>query len=170
MNSTSPRAKAKVAGLFPNRTGANKASARLERAGFERGRIHYLNPDSDERSIEKALVVAPDDVPAHLARDAGTGAAAGGALGVAAAVGLPTLFISVPVIGPLAAMTYGATIGGTVGALKGLKLREGHFASIVRDGLNNGCHAVIVHTNDDDDLEHAYSLMRKTLGERQAAQ
>lgn len=107
-----------------------------------------------------------------VTRDAGIGTAAGTAAGAAAAgttaLVASSLFISAPIVGPLMVLGYGALIGGIVGAIRGLRIREGELAGLVNDALDAGYYAVVVHATNKQGRDRAQDVINLSMAEKSA--
>jgi hypothetical protein len=140
-----------VAGLFNNRSSAERAVENLVDAGFSRDDISLLMSDAT-RGREFALQMAT-----KAPEGAAAGATIGGVLGAVAA-GLVALGIIVvpglalvaagPIVATLAGLGAGAAAGGLTGALIGLGIPE-HEAKFYHEGIERGGILVGVYSHDD---------------------
>jgi len=143
-----------ITGIFPTRSGADRAYQDLVGHDFRPEDISVLMPDSDigrEFEVEKSSK-APEG--------AATGAAIGGAVGAAAmglaavaTVAIPGMaFVAAgPVIAALTGLGAGAAAGGIAGGLIGLGIPE-HEAKLYTERLGKG--GVLVGVRADDDRTH----------------
>ena len=94
-----------------------------------------------------------------LTPDATAGAAT---TGLAAATS-PVLFVSAPVVGSMIVLGYGAVIGRTSGAIRGLRLSRDLLAGLVQDVLKAGYYVVILHAANNRAQRHAEAVINATL-------
>ncbi|MFN2309006.1 MAG: hypothetical protein ABR553_04630 [Gammaproteobacteria bacterium] len=80
------------------------------------------------RAIEAEQLATRNRLIQDILVGTGVGTVVGAAGAVAIAVILPSLFISVPVIGPLMVTGYGSSLGMTAGGIKALKIKWGLLA------------------------------------------
>lgn len=161
----------KIAAVYPHGGAAEAAVMELNTANLDNVQVVLLAPGAGEAE----LAIEPDPTATRdtVTRDAVTGAAAGTLAGAAAAgaaaVVAPTLFVSAPVVGSLIVLGYGAVIGGTAGAIHGLRLREGVLAGLVKDALKAGYYVVLVHAADDEAQRRAREIVDETVTENMAS-
>ncbi|MGB7930812.1 MAG: hypothetical protein WCH04_01070, partial [Gammaproteobacteria bacterium] len=74
-------------------------------------------------------------------------------------------FVSAPVVGPLMLLGYGAMIGGTVGALRGLKLSENMLTGLVKDALKEDYHVVVIHAASEEGQQRVQDVINTTMPE-----
>lgn len=157
----------KIAAIYPDAASAEAAHRALQNAGLGEAVVIHLLPGS--REVEQAIEPEQAGTRDHLIKDMLEGSGIGTVIGAAGAgviaVALPSLFVSVPVVGPLMVAGYGAAIGLTAGAAKGLKVKEGLLAGVVEDAINGGFHALIVHSTDDDTHARAEAVIETTLAQ-----
>lgn len=157
----------KIAAVYPDAATAEAATFRLHAAKLGNSRIVRLEPNSGDADLGVEPEI--DETRNTLTKDAAKGGVAGTAAGavVAGAVSVlaPTLFISAPVVGPLIVLGYGAMIGSTAGAIRGLKLRENMLAGLVKDALKDGYHVVVVHARTEEQQHRAETVINDTLVE-----
>jgi hypothetical protein len=82
--------------------------------------------------------------------------------GLAAATS-PVLFVSAPVVGSMIVLGYGAVIGRTSGAIRGLRLSRDLLAGLVKDVLKAGYYVVILHAANNRAQRHAEAVINATL-------
>jgi hypothetical protein len=156
-----------VAGIFPDRSTAERAISELQAAGFGRDDIGVVMQDKQE-----AAGLA-EDTGTHVSGDAATGAVAGGVVGGvgAALLGLGSLVI--PGVGPflaggiLAAALGGALTGGIIGALVGLGFSQPE-AEYYDSEIRGGRTLVTVRTDEARAPEARAILQRTGAGFYQA--
>jgi len=165
--STRKRYPHKVAAVYPD-VGAAKAAMRtLEAAELGEREIIHLDPRSTE--IDWAIESDRDSARSRMAETTTTAAALGPATNAVASdaptVMAPTLFVSAPVVAPLIVLGYGSMIGGIAGAIRGLRIPEGMFASMVRDAVHAGYHAVVVQIAEDGARQRTERVISRTMAE-----
>lgn len=140
-----------ISGLFDNPDAAARAMEDLERMGISSDDISILSSDSKE------LGTVLDPVETTTV-GAGLGAAGGGAIGLAAGIGLMTA----PALGPLVALGWlasalagasagvvaGGTIASLIDALKGTDVRE-EDAEVYEECLRQGGCLLVVRLGDE---------------------
>ncbi|KQY12752.1 hypothetical protein ASD31_16150 [Rhizobium sp. Root482] len=140
-----------ISGLFDNPDAAARAMEDLERMGISSDDISILSSDS------KDLGTTLDPVETTTV-GAGLGAAGGGAIGLAAGIGLMTA----PALGPLVALGWlasalagasagvvaGGTIASLIDALKGTDVRE-EDAEVYEECLRQGGCLLVVRLGDE---------------------
>jgi hypothetical protein len=160
----------KVAAVYPDAAAAEAAVQTLKTSDLSGIRIFLL----DSATAEVDLAIEPEPLAARdtVVEETVTGGAAGTAVGAvvtgAAALAAPALFVSAPVVGPLIVLGYGAMIGGTVGAIHGLKLRENVLADVVKDTIKGGYHVIIVHAASEDTERRVRDVIQSTMAEETA--
>ena len=160
----------KIAAVYPDGATAEEALQALDAAGLDNIEVTSLEPG--EAGVSHAIEPETDETANRIVLDTVYGSAAGGAAGAvtagAIAAVLPSLFVSAPVVAPLILLGYGATIGGTAGAILGLKPRETFLAGLVKDALKSGFHVVIVHAANNEARQRAETLIGRTMTEKTA--
>jgi hypothetical protein len=160
----------KVAAVYPGSTAADMAIEALEQSKLGDARIIRLAPGASE--VDAGIEAEPDRTRRTVAKNTlattVVGTTAGAVVAGATATLAPTLFVSAPVVGPLIILGYGALIGGTAGAVHGLKLREIMLSSLVKDALMAGYYVVIVHAVSEQVLHRAEQVIDATLAEKTA--
>lgn len=129
-------------------------------------RCYLLGPGDPDLEIK----LEPDssEVAHTLVRDAEIGGMAGlttAAGGVVLGTVKLTLFISHPVLTSLVVLGYGTAIGGTTGAIVGLRVKEDLFIGTLRDTLAAGHWVVIVHAADAAAGKHVARTLEFTFAE-----
>lgn len=155
----------KIAAVYADSAAAADALAALRQAALGDVEIIHLHVDSP--AVQRGIEPEQQATRNHMLKDILLGTGLGTAIGAAGAgsiaVILPSLFVSVPVVGPLIIAGYGATLGATVGAIMGLKVKEGLLAGMVQDAVKAGFHVIIVHAVDDLTRERAETVVERTL-------
>lgn len=155
----------KVAAVYPNTTTAKGAIKALEAAAFADAKVIHVAPESTkiDQAIEPEAKATVDSVLNDAAIGGTTGTITGAAVVAAATFAGSLLFISAPIVGPLAALGYGAMIGGTAGAIHGLKLSKDILTSLVLDAHKSGYHIVIVHAAEIETKQRAQKIISETI-------
>lgn len=157
----------KVAAVYPDKTSIEAAFQALSNARLGDVEIFRLAPATSE--VDLAIEPERDETRDTVVQDTITGSLAGTAAGAAltgvAALGASTLFLSAPVVGPLVVLGYGAMIGGTVGAIRGLRLRENILSSLVKDSLKADCYVIIVHAANEEAQLRVQDEISNTMAE-----
>lgn len=161
----------KVTAVYPDDATVETAARVLENANLGDVRIVRLEPGTNNEvdpGIEPDTEASRDALLRDTATGGAAGTAAGAAVAGATAVTAPTLFVSAPIVGPLIVLGYGALIGGTVGAIRGLKLRENVLAALVKDSLKAGYHVIVIHAADRDAQRRAQEVVGDSVVETTA--
>jgi hypothetical protein len=157
----------KVAAVYPDDVSTEAAIDALSSARLGDVEIVRLAPGSSE--VDLAIEPEREETRNTVVQDTVTGSLAGTAAGAvltgAATLGAPALFVSAPLVGPLVVLGYGAMIGGTIGAIRGLKLRENMLSGLVKDSLKAGYHVVIVHAANEEAQTRVQDVISKTMAE-----
>jgi VIT1/CCC1 family predicted Fe2+/Mn2+ transporter len=161
----------KAVAVYLDEETAQQAAQALRDAELGDARIDVLGPDSID--VDRAIEPEPGGARNRIIEDMLAGSAAGAVAGGAliaggASVLAPALFVSSPIVGPLIVLGYGAMIGGTGGAILGLRAGEHRLAGLVKDALAEGFAAVIVHTADADAESRAAAVIAGTMAEKTA--
>lgn len=157
----------KVAAIYTDAARVDAAIGALRDAAVGDVRLNRLAPDSPDpgRSIEPEQAGTRNRFIVDILAGTGIGTAMGAVGAGAIAIGLPTLFVSAPVVGPLVVAGYGATLGATAGAIKAFRVKEGLLADVVKDSLDRGFHVLIVHAPDAETQERAEHVIEQTVTE-----
>ena len=157
----------KVAAVYPDSAAAEAAVHDLNIANLGDVEVVQLEPGTNQadKAIEPEGEQTRDTVVNDIVTGSAVGTAAGAVVTGAAALGTPALFISAPVVGPLMLLGYGAMIGGTVGAIRGLKLRENMLSGLVKDALKEGYHVVIIHAASEQEQQRVQDVINTTMPE-----
>jgi hypothetical protein len=157
----------KVAAVYQDGAAAETAARALENADL--GDIEIIRLVPDQGDIDLSVEPGPEASRDTLIRDTAAGTAAGAAAaGSTATVAAPTLFVSAPIVGPLILLGYGAMIGGTVGAIRGLKLRESMLAGVVKDALKAGYPVVVINAADEDAKRRVQDVVDDSMAKQAA--
>lgn len=160
----------KVAAIYQTIVEAEAAAMALVDSKIDGIDIVQLAPGAED--IGMAIAQDAEATRDTITKDAAVGTAAGTATGAVTAGTIAlvsaSLFISAPVVAPLMVLGYGSLIGGIVGALRGMNLHEGQLAGLVKDALDAGYYAVIVHAVDEKSSERAQEVINLTLADETA--
>lgn len=143
----------KVAAVYPDAATAEAAIQALVTSDLGGIRIFLL--DSGTAEVDLAVVPEP-----RACRDTDTGATITAG---AAAPATPALFISAPVVEALVVLGYGTMIGGTAGAIHGLRLRENILADMLKDMFKAGYQVIIVHAADAKTERRLHEVIQSTM-------
>lgn len=157
----------KIAAIYTDAARVDAAIRALWDAAVGDVRMTRLAPDSPDpgRGIEPEQAETRNRFIVDMLTGGGIGTAIGAVGAGAIAIGLPTLFVSAPVVGPLAVAGYGATLGATAGAIKAFKVKEGLLADMVKDSLARGFHVLVVHARDAEAQGRAEQVIEHTVTE-----
>lgn len=157
----------KVAAIYPDAAAAKAAVVALDADEADDIKVMQLAPDASDidSTIEPETQATRDTVAKDTVAGVATGTAAGAVTAGVAAALTPALFVSAPLVGPLVVLGYGAMIGGTAGAIRGLKLRENMLSGLVKDTLKAGYHVVIVHAASEEAQQRVEAVIDTTVTE-----
>ncbi|MGD8618660.1 MAG: hypothetical protein PVH54_05665 [Gammaproteobacteria bacterium] len=156
----------KVAAVYHDGAAAETAVMALEAANPEQVSIVRLAPGD--------AAVYPRTEPGAggaLSRETVVSAAETAAAAVEGNADTPAtaaLFVSVPVVGPLVVLGYGAIIGSTSGAIRGLRISETMLARLVRDVLDAGYYCIVVHAASGEAQRRTRAVIDATVTEEMA--
>lgn len=141
----------KLAAIYPD--AASTETARQTLASAHLGDVLMVHMHKGRSHISQAIEPEQAATRNHFIVDilagTGIGALAGIVVAAAVAVLVPSLFLNVPILGPLMVVGYIANVGMIFGAIKGLRVREGMLSGSVQDAINHGSHVLVVHSSDD---------------------
>ena len=154
-----------VTGIYPDRLHTERTLSRLVEAGLPRDQFEVVEPH--EPVAPRATTADSDSVLKDVLVDTAVGTAIGtgaGALGAAAiAAANVSLFITSPLLGPLAMLGWGASIGGMAGAAVGAGNRERKFSDLVKDATENGYFILVAHTETPQQTELARRIIADSV-------
>ena len=134
----------RVLGLYATVTEAQAVRLDLLAQGWPAAMIELLMPGA--QGVRHEARADSDAVRNDVLRDGAIGTAVGtlaGAAGTAVlAVAGVSLFMAAPVVGALAMLGWGASVGGLVGAITGVERRRGDVSDLIQDALAGG-HVVL---------------------------
>lgn len=161
----------KIAAIYPDAQTADAARVALEAAELGDIEIVHLHAGSPHiaHGIEPEQAATRNRFIQDILVGTGIGTAVGAAGAGVIALALPSLFLSVPVVGPLMVAGYGTSLGMTAGAVKALKVKEGLLSGMVQDAIKAGFHVLIVHSADAATHERAEAVVGTTLAEDTAS-
>ena len=58
-------------------------------------------------------------------------------------------------------------LGGTVGAVKGLKIKEDAYAAITQEALKQGYWVVVAHGRNEGEQQKAHQVFQDTTADRE---
>jgi hypothetical protein len=133
-------------------------------------RVTHLAPGTAgvDLAIEPEIEETRDTLIEKTLTGGAVGTATGAAVVGSAAIIAPALFVSAPVVGPLIVLGYGAMIGSTAGAIRGLRVRETLLAGLVKDALKAGFHVILAHTENPQAQHQAQTVIDGTLADETA--
>ena len=155
-----------VSGFFAQRDQAQATHDQLTALGIPPG--HLVIYQSDSPATELPPRADSTAVLEKVIVDASIGTVAGTVLGGLAEIALVaanvSLFIASPLIAPLVMLGWGASVGGLIGAAKGVMAKPGPqpagwLDDLVRDAITAGQVVLVVQT----DTEAQTALARKTM-------
>ncbi|HEX5393485.1 MAG TPA: hypothetical protein VFW68_09395 [Rhodocyclaceae bacterium] len=160
-----------VTGIFANREEAEGALSKLVERGVPRGQLQVFAASPGTAGSE----VKGDntDVLTNVLVDSSIGAAVGTGIGALAEVALiaanVTLFVASPLIGPLAMLGWGASlgavVGGAMGAQASVEHKDGRLADLVRDAISSGQVVLIAETRTVQETATATEVIGAAVGE-----
>jgi hypothetical protein len=157
-----------VAAIYPDLEETEATVMALVDSNIDDIDIVQLAPGAKDSGL--AIEQETEAIRDTVTRDAGIGSVAGTAAGAAAggttALVASSLFISAPIVGPLVMLGYGTLIGGIVGAIRGLRIREGQLAGLVNDALDAGYYAVVVHAVNEQGRDRAQEIINLSMAEQ----
>ena len=141
----------KVAAIYPDAASTETARHALADAHLDDVLMVHMHKGSSHigQAIEPEQAATRNHFILDILAGAGIGTLAGIAVAAAIAVFVPSLFMNVPVLGPLMVVGYIANVGMIFGAIKGLRVREGMLSGSVQDAINHGSHVLVIHSPDD---------------------
>lgn len=162
-----------VTGFFPHRVEAESAAAKLIERGVPSERLQIFDAESDRPFAGPAA--ESDETLTDVLVDGAIGTAVGTGIGALAEVALVaanvTLFVSSPLIAPLAMLGWGASLGGIIGALAGAMAepgkKEGRLADLIRDAISLGQVVLVAETKTEQETAITREVMQASVGEYQ---
>lgn len=150
-----------VSGIYHEEKLAREALDKLRDSGFSDEQLRLINPHDPE--LERKLEPGGTDVAKTFIKDILIGTGVGGAAGAAGTAAFALLetavFLTNPVMGALVITGYAAGVGGVVGAIKAIKLKETAFLGVVEDALKKGYWVVAVHAPDQEQEDKAHQII-----------
>jgi hypothetical protein len=160
-----------VSGFFVEREKADITVSRLVAQGIPRERLHLFDADSApparEHDTDSKKVLKDVLVDGAIGTAVGTGIGALAQLGLVAAN--VSLFVASPLIGPLAMLGWGASLGGLVGAAAGAEKRDVSFSALVRDAVASGQVVLVAETRSEQETAIATDIVQAALREYDVA-
>lgn len=156
----------KLAGIFPDSGAVKKSEQLFREQGFGDQQVKIIQSDDSLHAQHRKIESESGGVRDEFVRDIIIGVAAGGMVGVVAAVViglvLPGLYASAAVTAPLMVFVYAVTIGGVIGAIYSLHLREDVLTSTVEEALHEGYPVLMIHAVNRKEVKKAHKLMQST--------
>jgi len=110
-----------------------------------------------------------DTVRDDVLRDGAIGTAVGTLAGAAGTVAFAlvgvSLFVAAPVVGSLAMLGWGASLGGLLGAMAGAQSSKGDVSDLVQDALASGHVVLSVHPGSDAQRQLAEQAIASSMGQ-----
>ena len=160
----------KVAAIYADAVSVNAAVGMLEHSRIGDARIIRLTPGRS--GVDSAIGPESVGTRSTVTVDALTGGIAGagvGALMAGAVTALtPALFVSAHVVASLIILGYGSLIGGTAGAVHGVRLQELALSGLVKDALKAGYHVVLVYCANEPIRDRVQAVIGETMAEDMA--
>jgi hypothetical protein len=162
----------RVLGIYASRADAEPVFERLVERGIPRAGIQIVSPG--QGGIGAEAHADSDDVLKDVLRDGAIGTAVGAMAGVAGTVALAaanfTLFVASPLLGALYLLGWGASVGGTVGAVVGSGRRKGDVSELMEDALAHGHTVLVAHVDSELQTTWARQIIGESMqhGEREA--
>lgn len=158
-----------VSGIYASRAEAETVRSQLIEHGLPRKQIKVVERARAEDS--NPGLADSDEVLKEVLVDGTLGTLVGTGLGALAEVALVaanvTLFVTSPILAPLAMLGWGAALGGIVGSVAGAneaaKKREGKFADLVHYAIRSGHVTLIAETMDPAEKELATEIIGSSL-------
>ena len=134
----------RVLGIYASATDAQAMRLDLLAQGLPSAAIELLLPGP--QGVRQEARTDSEGVRNDVLRDGAIGTAVGTAVGAAGtavlAVAGVSLFVAAPVVGALAMLGWGASLGGLVGAMVGAESSRGKISDLIQDALAGG-HVVL---------------------------
>ena len=157
----------RVVGLYQSRAAALSARDDLLSNGFAPRQLHLLAPGEGGLGVDAAA--DSDDVLKGLLRDGAIGTAVGTATGAGVSIAMAavnlTLFIASPVLGPLALLGWGASLGGLVGAVVGSERSQGDVSSLIKDALASDQFVLVAHAATEAQTSQAQRSFTRSMAD-----
>jgi hypothetical protein len=160
-----------VAGFFCEPEQALSAQSDLIELGVLRGQSQIFQRDSGAwvPEAEKRQQAGSTSALKDMLVDGAIGGAVGAGLGALTEVALVaanvSLFVASPLLAPLVLLGWGATVGGTIGALVGAGNKEAPLSALIRDAVSNGQVVLLVETRSAQERDMVRESMKAAVGE-----
>jgi hypothetical protein len=158
----------RVLGFYESTDTAWAACQQLIVAGVLPRQLNIMRPHGLDWTHEE--VADSDDVLKAVLVDGavgtGVGALAGAGVTVAlaaVATGPVTLLVAGPVLGALAMVGWGASLGGLLGAMVGAEGKKGEVSDLIKDALANGHVVLVAHTHSESETELVKRLISESI-------
>lgn len=160
-----------VAGFFSHRAPALDTKARFHVLGFSADQLQLFNHDGGahvphaERRPEAGSNAALKDMLVDGAIGSAVGMGLGALTEVALVAANVSLFVASPLLAPLVLLGWGATLGGTIGAMVGAEKKEAPLSALIRDAVISGRFVLVVEPRTDQQAAMARDTMRAAFCE-----
>lgn len=155
----------RVLGLYATRAAAQSASDQLVQRGMRPENVKILEPGRD--GADPDAKADSDDVLKEVLREGAIGTAVGTLVGAAGTIALAaanvSLFMASPVVGALAMLGWGASLGGIVGVATGAESSKGDVSDLVKDALASGHVALVAHTATEEETTYARQIIGDSM-------
>jgi hypothetical protein len=155
----------RLVGLYATRESAEEARVALLACGVAPQHMRLLGPGAG--AVGPDADADSDDVLQDLLRDGAIGTAAGTVAAAGATIALAaaniTLFIASPVLGTLAMLGWGASLGGLIGAAVGADRAKGDVPALITDARANGQYVLLVRASSEDETVQAQRVLGNSM-------
>lgn len=163
-----------ISGFFAKREDAQHTLSVLLARGVPRAQLQIF--EIDEPPAELVPKVDNNAVLKDVIVDAAKGSAVGLGLGALAEVALVaanvTLFVTSPLVAPLALLGWGLGLGGVIGGAMGLEAhatapgeKEGWLSDLVRDAIVSGQTVLLVQALTAQETALAREVIQAAVGD-----
>jgi hypothetical protein len=158
----------RVLGFYESTDTAWTACQRLIAAGLPPRQLTVMRPHGLDWTHQE--VADSDDVLKEVLVDGAVGTSVGALAGAgvsvalaAVATGPVTLLVAGPVLGALAMVGWGASLGGLLGAMVGAEGKKGEVSDLIKDALANGHVVLVAHTQSEAQTDLARRLIAESI-------
>lgn len=158
----------RVLGFYESTDTAWAACQKLIEAGVLPAQLNIMRPHGLDWTHEE--VADSDDVLNEVLLDGAVGTGVGALAGVGATVALAalatgpvTLLVAAPVLGALAMVGWGASLGGLLGAMVGAEGKKGEVSDLIKDALANGHVVLVAHTRSEPETAVVKRLISESI-------
>ena len=160
-----------VAGFFGDLTQAMATQVKLDELGLPRDQLQIFKSDSGAwvSDSEKLPQAGSNAALKDMLVDGAIGGAVGLGLGALTEVAIVaanvSLFVASPLLAPLVLLGWGATVGGTIGAMVGAEKKEAPLSALIRDAVSNGQIVLVAETRTAQESTLARETMRAAVAQ-----